>query len=206
MQLAIIISPRAPTTAHVSLSMARSLFSFCLGLSVSLCLCPCLSLCPGFVSLPLCASRVFVDGQSVLDHWGECCASWVSDDVPIAAGDHAVIFEFYENGGAAYASLSWEAAAGGASITVAGDNSYELWLNGQQQGSGDEWTTATTYSVDIDEDYLANQEAVIAIHGTDAGPPGAIIAVASQGPNTYLTGVDNWCLFHTYGIDAYQFA
>jgi hypothetical protein len=59
-------------------------------------------------------------------------------------------------------------------------------------GRGDEWTTATTYSVEIDEDFLANNEAVIAIHGVDAGPPGAIIAVATQGANSYATGTAQW--------------
>jgi|EP01046_Picozoa_sp_COSAG06_P040271 hypothetical protein len=53
----------------------------------------------------------------------------------IEAGPHSVVFEFYENGGGAYASLDWEQAAGGAAITVAGDNSYELMLNGESIGT-----------------------------------------------------------------------
>lgn len=159
-------------------------------------------------------SRLIVDGQNVLDHWGECCTTWVSDDVLITAGSHAVVFEYYENGGGAYASLSWEASAGSAAITVAVDNGYEAWLNGQVIGTGDDWTMATTYAVDIDSDYLANNEAVIAIHGTDSGGPGdrpdgaqgtiaGIIAVATQGANTYETGVSAWmCWSSPDGTDA----
>lgn len=53
-------------------------------------------------------SRLIMDGTTVLDQWGTCCAIWNSAPVFIAAGSHLLVYEFHEIGGGAYAGLSWE--------------------------------------------------------------------------------------------------
>jgi RHS repeat-associated protein len=52
-------------------------------------------------------SRLWVDDQVVIDAWWDQAPSTYTADVALAAGDHAVRYEFYENGGGATAQLSW---------------------------------------------------------------------------------------------------
>ena len=50
-------------------------------------------------------SRLYIDGQLVMDHWSECCATWKSDPIAMLEGNHEVIYEFQEDAGQAYAHL-----------------------------------------------------------------------------------------------------
>ncbi len=52
-------------------------------------------------------SRLWIDGQLVMDHWNECCEYW-SAAVPLSAGAHQVQMEMHEHDGAAWAYLSWQ--------------------------------------------------------------------------------------------------
>ena len=52
-------------------------------------------------------SRLFVDGELVLDRTGLCCRG-TSDPVDLTAGPHFVTFEFVESSGLAYSDLHWE--------------------------------------------------------------------------------------------------
>lgn len=52
-------------------------------------------------------SRMWIDGQLVMDHWNECCVYW-STTVPLSAGAHQVQMEMHEHDGAAWAYLSWQ--------------------------------------------------------------------------------------------------
>ncbi len=78
-------------------------------------------------------SRVWIDDQLVIDAWWDQAPSTYTADVALAAGDHTVRYECYENGGGAVAQLSWafapepeptppEAAAGGTLGTAAPEN------------------------------------------------------------------------------------
>lgn len=53
-------------------------------------------------------SRIYIDGEIVLDHWGQCCTTWYTDVLTLSAGPHNVVYEMRENGGGAYAHLTWE--------------------------------------------------------------------------------------------------
>lgn len=53
-------------------------------------------------------SRIYVDGVLVLDHWSDCCTTWYSDMLTLSPGPHNVVYEMRENGGGAYAELTWE--------------------------------------------------------------------------------------------------
>ncbi len=54
-------------------------------------------------------ARLYVDGVMVFDRWSD--QSYPSPvptvSVPLTAGDHVIVLEFYERGGAARATLSW---------------------------------------------------------------------------------------------------
>ena len=52
-------------------------------------------------------SRLYVDGDLVLDRMGQCCRG-TSDPIELSAGEHFVTFEFIETGGHAYSDLHWE--------------------------------------------------------------------------------------------------
>lgn len=52
-------------------------------------------------------ARLYVDGTKVLDAWTDRAYTEGTVDVPLAAGNHAIVMEFYENGGAAVARLDW---------------------------------------------------------------------------------------------------
>ena len=56
--------------------------------------------------------RVSVGAQQVFDEWRDQVASF-EQDVTLAAGQHDVVVEYYENGGGAVAKLSWEKIADG---------------------------------------------------------------------------------------------
>ena len=51
-----------------------------------------------------------VDGREILNHWDECCTTWVSEAVRNIAGGEGkdLVFEMHQGAGAAYASLSWQ--------------------------------------------------------------------------------------------------
>jgi hypothetical protein len=51
-------------------------------------------------------SRLFLDGVLVMDHWDECCATWTSNEIAVSEGNHAVVFEYQEDFGDAYVSLT----------------------------------------------------------------------------------------------------
>jgi hypothetical protein len=51
--------------------------------------------------------RMYIDSEVVLDKWIDQAATY-SVDVPLTAGIHTLELEYYENGGAAVAKLSWE--------------------------------------------------------------------------------------------------
>ena len=55
-------------------------------------------------------SRLFVDGELVMDRTGLCCRG-TSDPVELTEGSHFVTFEFVESGGHAYSDLHWEEEA-----------------------------------------------------------------------------------------------
>ena len=50
-------------------------------------------------------SRLYLDGALVMDHWGECCATWTSSEIAVGEGNHLVVFEYEEDNGQAYVSL-----------------------------------------------------------------------------------------------------
>jgi chitodextrinase len=53
--------------------------------------------------------RVWVDGALVIDAWKDQAATTYRATRTLTAGDHAVKVEYYENGGAAAARVSWQA-------------------------------------------------------------------------------------------------
>jgi hypothetical protein len=55
-------------------------------------------------------SRLFVDGELVMDRTGLCCRG-TSDPVELTDGSHFVTFEFVESSGHAYSDLHWEEEA-----------------------------------------------------------------------------------------------
>ncbi len=57
--------------------------------------------------------RVFVDGNKVIDAWKDQGATTYTAPVTLTAGSHTVHVEYYENGGAAVAEVSWTQTSGG---------------------------------------------------------------------------------------------
>lgn len=56
-------------------------------------------------------SRLWIDGKLIMDHWTECCTFWHAS-VQLADGPHLITMEMHEQGGAAWAELSWQRSAG----------------------------------------------------------------------------------------------
>jgi hypothetical protein len=57
-------------------------------------------------------SRVFVDGEQVIDSWRDQAGNWTSSQQALAAGVHHVRVEYYENGGNALAILEMKSPSG----------------------------------------------------------------------------------------------
>ncbi len=53
--------------------------------------------------------RVWVDDRLIIDRWYNHPAETHTADIPLAAGDHRIKMEYYENTGQAVATLSWSA-------------------------------------------------------------------------------------------------
>lgn len=51
-------------------------------------------------------SRLWIDGQLVMDYWAQCCQYWYNT-VELSAGAHQVRMEMHEHDGAAWAALWW---------------------------------------------------------------------------------------------------
>jgi RNase P/RNase MRP subunit p29 len=62
--------------------------------------------------------RLKIDGQVVLDKWIDQSPTTYVVSVPLTAGNHSIILEYYENGGGAVANLSWEL------VTPLGDTDF----------------------------------------------------------------------------------
>jgi hypothetical protein len=56
--------------------------------------------------------RVYVDGRAIIDQWYDQAARTHTGDVRLDSGHHWVIVEYYENGGAAVARVSWAPVSG----------------------------------------------------------------------------------------------
>jgi hypothetical protein len=52
-------------------------------------------------------SRVYVDGNLVVNHWSDHAATSLTGDVQLTAGTHRVKVEYYEAGGGASANVGW---------------------------------------------------------------------------------------------------
>lgn len=59
--------------------------------------------------------RLYVDGQRVIDGWQDQSRTEYLSEQTLAAGNHEIKVEYYENGGAANVSLIWEAVQNGGS-------------------------------------------------------------------------------------------
>jgi hypothetical protein len=55
-------------------------------------------------------ARVFIDGQKHLDHWRDQQQATYSFEVTLAAGNHEIVFEYYEHTGSSIARLQWSSA------------------------------------------------------------------------------------------------
>ncbi len=94
--------------------------------------------------------RLWVDGNLIIDRWYDRAVQTFTADVALAAGDHKIKVEYYENVGLAVAKLSWTVAtapapAPGTPPPVAGgailvDNSDKGFVSG---GLTSDWFTMT---------------------------------------------------------------
>ena len=57
-------------------------------------------------------SRVFVDGEQVIDSWRDQAGNWSTSQKSLAAGVHHLRVEYYENGGNALAILEMKSPSG----------------------------------------------------------------------------------------------
>ncbi len=51
--------------------------------------------------------RLIVDGKTVINQWKNQSATTYTADVPLTAGSHSIVMEYYENANRAVAKLSW---------------------------------------------------------------------------------------------------
>jgi hypothetical protein len=60
--------------------------------------------------------RVFIDGQKRLEQWRDQIVTTYSFDVTMTAGNHEIVFEYYERTGSAVAQLHWSPAPCAATV------------------------------------------------------------------------------------------
>jgi hypothetical protein len=58
-------------------------------------------------------SRIYVDGNLVVNHWSDHGPTTLTGDVSLSAGTHRVKVEYYEASGGASANVSWNLVSGG---------------------------------------------------------------------------------------------
>ncbi|WP_225414427.1 PA14 domain-containing protein [Stigmatella hybrida] len=58
-------------------------------------------------------SRIYVDGNLVVNHWSDHGATALTGDVQLTAGTHRVKVEYYDAGGSASVNVSWLLLTGG---------------------------------------------------------------------------------------------
>lgn len=63
--------------------------------------------------------RVWIDGNKVIDSWYDSQVHSVSADVYLTSGDHTVVVEYYDAGGAAVAKFNWALVSGGGTTWTA---------------------------------------------------------------------------------------
>ncbi|GFJ96708.1 PA14 domain-containing protein [Phytohabitans rumicis] len=76
--------------------------------------------------------RLYVDGQRVIDHWGDQGPTPYTASMALAGGPHTVVMEYYENGAGAVARLGWTKTA---DLPAPADYQAEFW-NTPGAGSG----------------------------------------------------------------------
>ncbi|GAA3210691.1 hypothetical protein GCM10010532_035020 [Dactylosporangium siamense] len=54
--------------------------------------------------------RLWVDGQKVIDHWGDQGVTQYTARLALGGGAHTIVMEYYENGAGAVARLAWDRA------------------------------------------------------------------------------------------------
>ncbi|HSD82489.1 MAG TPA: LysM peptidoglycan-binding domain-containing protein, partial [Anaerolineae bacterium] len=62
-------------------------------------------------------ARLFVDNVLLLDQWHTASGQTYVLDVPLGAGNHVVVFEYYEDTGTAFAYLSYQKVTSSVSVT-----------------------------------------------------------------------------------------
>jgi hypothetical protein len=94
------------------------------------------------------------------------------------------------------ASLAPELFSESANIYVAGDDSYEMYFNGQLIGSDNQWQTAENYVVSIR--YGKNVIAVKGINNANGTHPGAFITSLITNDSEVLQTDSSWLLSRQY--------
>lgn len=62
--------------------------------------------------------RLYIDGQKVWDRWFDQAAGIQTIDIPVTAGIHSVVMEYYQNAGGASAALNWQLVSSVTPLTV----------------------------------------------------------------------------------------
>lgn len=156
-------------------------------------------------------SRLWIDGQLIMDHWGECCTYWTAV-VPLSAGPHQVRMEMHEHYGAAWAYLSWQKQGQKRATTVAIlDAAYNsvsgpTRLNNPAALTGDLYVSVTADASGrailtwMDSDYFNRRNlyyALVDSSGNVLTPP--MIFRSTQAANPYL-----FTSYQGYGNTTYR--
>jgi hypothetical protein len=92
--------------------------------------------------------RILVDGEVVLDNWGDHGSTTVSTVVPVVAGTHTVVVEYYEAWGDAEARASFTLVAGGGPTCAPGE--WTATFHGGRALVGDPLAQRCDTAVDFD--------------------------------------------------------
>ncbi|HET7580437.1 MAG TPA: GH92 family glycosyl hydrolase [Bacillales bacterium] len=119
------------------------------------------------------ASRLYIDGNLVIDNWGDHSPRTRSGFVRLKAGDsHSIKIEYYENGGGAVAKLSW--------VTPLSTSMSDESVTIQPGGSNTFTIKAKNYNAQtVDIDWSADVPS-----GLSLSPNSGSFAVEAGGTNT----------------------
>ncbi|MEM9081556.1 MAG: PA14 domain-containing protein, partial [Verrucomicrobiota bacterium] len=145
-------------------------------------------------------TRLWVNGQQLINDWTTHSSTERSGTIALQAGVPVPIrLEYFENVGAAAIQLKWSSPRTPKTIippralrssnplneaTVAADNRFELFIDGQLVSVGVDWNQA------LNSTFSTGTKTTIAIRAVDRGGPGALFGHFRINGNTTVTNTD----------------
>ena len=112
-------------------------------------------------------SKLWMDDMLIMDHWHDCCTTWLTDPVTVAThfpshpNQHKIVLWMQEDGGGAYVSLSWDEVQSPCEVGWYAYDRMCWYLGSNHVGWGDDQCPAGSNLASLhDEDHLRFARAI----------------------------------------------